>query len=375
MHILMSSLHPVGGIRTFFRYIYGHPVFSGNVFTLVAPDNGLSEYISEFLPDKRISVIPAETNKLLFLRQLRSIAQKEPFDLIHSHGFSAGMLSELSRTGLVLPHLMTGHDVFMPVQFSGFSGRLRHWFMARLFRRMTGIHTISEDARRNLIAFFPSVSTARVHCILNGVDTHYFRDSVPKALKEKIGLTDEVPLIGFFGRFMSLKGFRLLVDAMERIVNDRLLGTVPHVATFGWNGFIREDYIYLREKGLGDYFHQFEQTREIGGMLKAVDLVAIPSLSETCPLLAMEALAAGVPIVGSDCIGLREVLAGSPARPFRSGDATSLMEAIVTEIKQIVERKRTFMDYQSQAVERFAIDNSACALAALYAELSKSGNI
>jgi len=375
MRILMSALNPTGGIRTFFRYVYGHPVFSGSSFTLVAPDNGLSEYLGKYLPDNRIRIISAEPNKLRFIKQIRSIARPGPFDLIHSHGFTSGMLTELSHTGLSVPHLMTAHDVFLPVQFSGFSGHLRHWFMARLFRRMTGIHAVTEDARQNLLTFFPGIAAARVHSILHGVDTHYFRDCVQKPLKEEIGLSDDVPLIGFFGRFMGQKGFCMLVDAMQRIVHGRLIDPAPHVATFGWNGFIREDYDYLKGKGLGNYFHQLEQTDDIGGMLKAVDLVAMPSRWEACGLLAMEALAAGVPIVGSDCIGLREVLAGSPARPFPAGDTGALLEAIVTEIKQLAERKRAFIDYQPYAVERFDIDRPARSLAALYAELAKERNI
>jgi len=370
MHVLMSALQPQGGIRTFFRYIYGHPVFSGSHFTLVAPDQGLSDYLGKFVPKMRIRVVPAEADNLRFIFQLRKIARLGTFDVIHSHGFSAGILTELARTGLALPHLMTAHDVFLPVQFSGRWGQLKKWCMTQIFRRMTAIHTVSEDACQNLHEFFPGIATARVHAILHGIDTAYFRDSAPAGLKQTIGLAENVPLIGFFGRFMGQKGFRLLVDAMERIVNGKLLDIPPHVASFGWNGYIREDYDYLKGKGLGPYFHQLDQTHEIGTMIKAVDLVAMPSRWEACGLLAMEALASGVPIVGSDCIGLREVLAGSPAKPFRAGDSSTLCEAIVTELRQLPERKRAFKEYQPQAVARFDIDRPARSLAGLYAELT-----
>jgi len=374
MRILMTALHPVGGIRTFFRYIYGHPVFSDFSFTLVAPDDGLSEYLDEFLPLNRIRIVPAEPDNLRFMRQIRTVARKEPFKLIHSHGFSAGILTELSRFSLALPHLMTGQDVFMPGEFSGFSGWMRYRLMALLFRRMSGIHAVGEDARQNLLATFPGLLETRIHAIMNAVDTYAVRDSLPKSLKQQIGLADEVPLIGFFGRFMGQKGFRLLVDAIERIVKAQLLEKLPHVATFGWNGYIREDYTYLTNKGLGDYFHQLEQTHDIGSMLKAVDLVAMPSRWEACPLLAMEVLAAGVPIVGSDCIGLREVLADSPAKPFRTGNLNALTETIVNELKHLPERKAEFVEFQPRAVTSFGIEKTAIALAALYAKLAKVEN-
>ncbi len=370
MRVLMSALHPEGGIRTYFRYIYGHPVFSDCRFSLVAPDRGLAEYLAEFLPDRRIEIVVAAKGRARFIRQVRGLARNGNYDLIHSHGFSAGILTELSRTGLALPHLMTAHDVFLPVQFEGVQGQLQHLMMSRLFRRMTAIHTVSEDARLNLLSFFPAIHSSQVRGILHGVDTHYFRDSIPSALRQKLGLGNDVPLIGFFGRFMGQKGFRLLVDAMESIVKDNLLPVAPHVTTFGWNGYIREDYEYLHRKGLGDYFHQHEQTSEVGSMLKAVDLVVMPSRWEACGLLAMEALAAGVPIVGSDCIGLREVLAGSPARSFRTGDHEALRDAMLMELSALDGRKQAFTEYQSQAVNRFHIDRPARELAALYNDLT-----
>jgi len=372
MHVLMSALHPEGGIRTFFRYIYGHPVFAGDVFTLVAPDNGLSAYLDRFVPG-RVRVIAAEPDKLRLALQIRAIARRQTFDLIHSHGFSAGLLTELARTGLRSPHLMTGHDVFMDRQFAGISGYMRHLFLSQLFQRMTAIHTVGKDARANLLAYFPAVPGARVHGILNGVDTRYFRDALPQQLKLRIGLNEQVPLIGFFGRFMGQKGFRLLVDSIDLIVKQKLIDPAPHVATFGWNGFIREDYEYLNQMGLRDYFHQLEQTNETASMIKAVDLVVMPSRWEACPLLPMEVLAAGVPIIGSDCIGLREVLAGSPAITFPTGDAGALTDLLVSEIALLPERRQDFAGYQAEAVARFDYDRTAQALARLYVELTDSG--
>jgi glycosyltransferase involved in cell wall biosynthesis len=42
----------------------------------------------------------------------------------------------------------------------------------------------------------------------------------------------------------------------------------------------------------------------------------------------MEAMCAGVPVLGSDCPGLREVLRGTPSRTFRWGDADALRHAL-----------------------------------------------
>lgn len=369
MQVLMTALQPGGGIRTFFRYIYSQPCFKNCTFVLVAPNAGLDEFIAKHLPENRISLITADSGHLNFIRQVRALINDGNFDLVHSHGFSAGILTEISRSRLNIPHLMTAHDVFLASQFQGTKGRITHWLMARLLSRITGIHTVTNDARNNLLEFFPSIDPSRVHGILHGVDTEYFRDGRTRDIKGELGLDLATPLIGFFGRFMGQKGFRILVDAMDEVVRKGLVEPLPHVVTFGWGGFIREDYQYLEEKGLGDFFHQMPQTDDMPSALKGVDLVAMPSRWEACGLLAMEVLAAGVPIIGTDCIGLREVLDGSPATKIPVGDHVALREAIVEDLKQLNLRKSIFLDFQNQAVKQFSIGRPAHALQSLYGEI------
>ncbi|MDF0750466.1 glycosyltransferase family 4 protein [Marinobacter sp. 71-i] len=369
MRILMSALQPGGGIRTFFRYIYSQPCFSDCRFTLVVPDRGLSDFLSEFIPGNRITVVPARQGNLAFARQLRELIATGDFQLVHSHGFSAGLLTELAGTGYGVPHLMTAHDVFLPAQFSGWKGRAKHLAMSLLFRRMTMIHTVTNDARDNLLEFFPAINRSRVHGILHGVDTEYFREGEPRALKAELGLDEQTPLLGFFGRFMGQKGFRLLVDALEEIHRARSVAPLPHVATFGWGGFIREDYEYLSEKGLADYFHQCEQTNDMAAAIKGVDVVVMPSRWEACGLLGMEVLAAGVPIVGSQCIGLREVLEGSPAQTVPVGDSRKLTKALVAELSDRDSRRSDFVRFQPIAVDKFHIKRPAESLRRLYTQM------
>lgn len=366
MQILMTALQPGGGIRTFFRYVYSQPCFQDCSFVLVAPNAGLSEFLAEYVPEKRIRLIPADVGHLNYIKQVRAIMRSGNFDLVHSHGFSAGLLTELARGWFAVPHLMTAHDVFLPSQFLEWRGRLKHWLMARLFGRMTGIHTVTDDAGENFLEFFPTIDCSKVHGILHGVDTEYFRDGKARDLKGELGLDRDIPVMGFFGRFMGQKGFRVLIHAMEEIVSKGLVAPLPHVVTFGWGGFIREEYQYLEEKGLGDYFHQMPQTNDMPSALKGVDLVVMPSRWEACGLLAMEVLAAGVPIIGTDCIGLREVLTGSPAKQIPVGDHGALIQAILDELKHLDSRKSQFNAFQNEAVEQFHIARPANAIHTLY---------
>lgn len=366
----MGALQSGGGIRTFFRYIYGQPDFNDCQFTLVAPDNGLAQYLDEFLPTKRITLVATDQDTLRYIREIRTLARTQQFDLVHSHGFTAGALTELALTGIRTPHLMTGHDMFTTPLFTGWRGKLKRLLLRSLLHRITAIHTVSEDAKRNMLEFFPTVPARNIHPILHGIDTEFFQSAEAFDLRADIGLTSDIPLIGFFGRFMGPKGFRVLVESMNILRQRSGPQSVPHVATFGWGGYVREDYAYLRDLGLADYFHQLPHTDNMPSALKSVDLVVMPSRWEACGLLAMESLTAGAPIIGSDCIGLREVLEGSPAKKVPAGDADALASAISEDLKHLPQRREEFSRYQPDAVARFGIQRPAKELAELYTTLT-----
>ncbi len=251
-------------------------------------------------------------------------------------------------------------------------GRIKQRTLERLFRRVDIIHTVTEDGRENLLEYLPSLDRSRIHTILHGIDVAEFsRAPAQDFRRTTAGLDEHDFLIGFFGRFMAPKGFRYLVEAMDILINRRHLPRRPVVITFGDGGYSREEYATIKQRRLDDYFVKLPHTDDMPGAVKGVDLVAMPSLWEACGLLAMEALVAGTPIIGTSCVGLREVLAGSPARIIPPADAEALADAI--ELEMAAPRRQEFLAWAPQAITRFAPDRPAGELLDLY-RLVTGGN-
>ncbi len=368
MHILMTALWPVGGIRTFFRYIYSQEDFRDLKFDLVAPDNGLGDYLVNHLPKGRISLIPCKQSAKAMAVTLRGRLRRNSYQLVHSHGFSAGAVTELAMLGTSVPHMMTAHDVFLPSSFKGIKGKLHHMALHVLYKQLDLVHAVTNDGAQNFQKYMPGLNPARVKPILHGIDAELFANAEAIDIRTRINLPEDALVIGFFGRFMAQKGFRTLVDSIRHIVDREMAHRPVRVLTFGWGGFIREDYQYLREQGLADYFVQMESTDEPQRWMKGVDVVAMPSRWEACGLLAMEVLCTGTPIVGSNCIGLREVLEGSPAAMVNPEDSVALAKALLdaTAPGQV----EAFREYQPVAIERFSIARPARALRELYDSLA-----
>lgn len=366
MKILLVARWPVGGIKTYFRYIYGCEVFKNAEIFLIAPEDGLADFLNTQLPQGRITLLPVAGDGASIKTRLKAELATGNYHLVHSHGFSASFFVQQVMWLKKIPHLMTAHDVFLPNTFTGFSGFLKKLAMRWLLGSVSKVLSVSDDARNNIFEYFPRLPAEQVKNITNGIDTDFFAKGVARNLRAELDIGDR-PIIGFFGRFMAQKGFRQIVQAIEILVNKTPASAKPLVLTFGWGGFIREDFALIESKGLSDYFMQLPGTNDMPAAIRGVDLVVMPSRWEACPLLPMEVLSCGVPIIGTNCVGLREVLAGTPAKVIPVGDAEKLAAAIA---EQLQEGNTKFIEYQPAALKRFSAENHAQALHDLYRDIA-----
>ena len=288
---------------------------------------------------------------------------------MHSHGLTAGSILVIASRYYHVPHLMTMHDTLQKKQFLGCRGILIKSLLPIIFNQIDTIHVVSNDASENFLSFMPDYEKQKLIVIPNGIDVELFSGSTKIDFSHHCA-SSNISLIGFFGRFMSPKGFRYLVDAIEIIAHNGMSKKTPLVLTFGWGGFVREDYLEIENRGLNEYFLMLPSTDNMPGALKGVDMVAMPSLWEACPLLAMEALVAGVPIIGTNCIGLRGILQGSPAVMVTPKDASALAVAIADEMN--CSRKSEFEAYAPMAKERFTLDKPSRELKKLYDQMTVS---
>jgi glycosyltransferase involved in cell wall biosynthesis len=372
MEILQLARWPVGGIRTYFRYVFGNKLFHDQVLTFVVPGSGLLPLLQQYLPEGSYRFVATKSSATSIFIATASQLAGGRFSLVHSHGVTAGAIAAPLCMLFRVPHIMTTHDVFQAGQFPGLRGRIKQRVLERLFRSVDIIHTVTEDGRENLLEYMPSLDRDKIHTILHGIDVEEFSQAPAQDLRRATaGLGEHDFLIGFFGRFMAPKGFRYLVEAMDILINKRHLPRRPVVITFGDGGFSREEYTAIKLRGLDDNFVKLPHTDDMPGAVKGVDLVVMPSLWEACGLLAMETLVAGTPIIGTSCVGLRKVLAGSPARIIPPADADALADAI--ELEMAAPRRQEFLAWVPQAMARFASDRTSRELLDLY-HLATGGN-
>jgi glycosyltransferase involved in cell wall biosynthesis len=326
---------PVGGIRTHLQYAYPFLAECGHRFTFVGPADDSLDGLARTLRglgDCEYVGVPIHKGRCPLWSTTRRLLRSGRFGLIHSHGFTAAVHAVAANLGLGVPHLTTLHDVLRPAHFSGWRGPLKRWLMARAIRRITAVVSVSADVQANLLEFLPSVARGpcRLVTIPHGIDTGHYRPATrpESSLRERLGLTAGTCVVGFLGRFMEQKGFTpWLLESLQRL---KAAGTTrPFRLVAVGSGDCRLRYLReVADRGLADVVSVLDFVPDVLPVLRQLDLLVVPSLWEASSLLSMEAMAVGVPVLGSDCIGLREVLHDTPSHMVPTGDVAALARAL-----------------------------------------------
>jgi glycosyltransferase involved in cell wall biosynthesis len=373
---------PVGGIRTYVLYNYPSLRHLGWTFTFVGPDDVTFRAFAKDLrgwDTAEFVAAPVRGRRCQLAATVREQLRTGRFNLMHSQGLTAAAQAVWANRGLGVPHLATAHDVFRPLQVAGARGWAKTWLLGRLLRRLDTLIACGDDVRANLLAYLPRIESAgcRLVTIRNGIDINRFAASShdemsrgcksPEDLRHRLGLSHDVRLLGFLGRFVEQKGFLPLLEAVQRL---KASGTVAPfcLVAVGSGDFEREYRAEVQRRRLADVVRFLDFVADVGPLLRQFDLLVIPSLWEACPLLPMEAMAAGVPVLGSDCIGLREVLRDTPSRMAAAGDAKAWSIALKRAIAAPwIDAARAFSE---EAQRRFDVSPAAEQLARVFEEIS-----
>lgn len=226
----------------------------------------------------------------------------------------------LPRVDLYWPH---GGSHAETLRLTDKAPRGRHRVFLELERQAAteGAHKIicvSETVREEFERIYPA-SASRLVVISNGVDLERHHPRLRRRAREKLfaacGFRDDAPLISFVGRNASLKGLDILLESLAPLRERRwrLIVAGPHDLA-AWRA-------YAVRLGFGaDRIAMFEHL-DGQDLAAGSDLLVLPSRRDPCPLVVLEALAAGTPVLVSDRVGSRDAI-----RLIEAGEVVSPLE-------------------------------------------------
>ena len=252
---------------------------------------------------------------------LEQYCRENGFDVAIGHGFRAvSMLLSVNRRRRFKLCIGVAHSV-------GRYDRLRRRLMMRLSIRgncrFVGVSDMVTDYLLSLRAGFTPLNTRTIN---NAVDTDAMQQRLLErdAAREALGLPRQGFIFGTLGRLSPVKGHRTMLEAFRLIS-----GSHPEAfLVFIGEGQLEGEYRRLTEQwGLQGRVFLLGTVPQASRYLRALDVFVMPSLSEGLSLALMEAMAASLPIIGSDAPSII-MLAGSVGEIFPRGDEQALSRSM-----------------------------------------------
>ena len=271
-------------------------------------------------------------------------------DIIHAHFFLAGapavVLGRLRRKPVVVTEQWSVFLADDPMTLSRPMQRVARF----TFEHAAAVMPVSEALRDGIRAIG---TRAEFHVVPNVVDTSRFH---PGGAVSSSGR-----LIGV-GNLYEAKGWEDLLDALA-LVRDR--GRQLHLDVYG-DGLLRAE-LEARVSGLeiGELvtLHGWRPKDEVAERLRQSDVFVITSRYDSNPCAVIEALASGVPVVGTAVGGIPEMVTEQSGILARAGSAESIADALEAALDRDSWDRE---DIARTAKERYGLERVGDDFAAIY---------
>lgn len=295
-------------------------------------------------------------------RRLRELLEIGEYDVLHAHGWPDLLLAATVRARLRRPlrRIATEHNVS-----NGRRKRRIRPLDARLYSSLDRIVAVSRAVERSLTAWHPATE-GRVVVVPNGVrppaDTSA---SSRDDSRRRLGLPDRLVLLAPGGGDPK-KGVDLLVQALSRASEQTSAGNpLPLVVVCGVEadrveGWAREAFV--SKEDLRVVGHQ----PSLGPWMTACDGLLLPSRREGCPMVVLEAMAAGLPVLASAVGGVPELLEGGRCGRLLPPDDVRAWEDVLVGFSDDGEARARAERARRRVEEEYSLESMASGLRRVY---------
>lgn len=235
-------------------------------------------------------------------------------DLVHSHTWYANAAGQLASMLHGVPHVVTAHSLepLRPWKAEQLGGgyRISSWVEKNAFESADAVIAVSDGMRRDILRSYPALDPAKVSTVYNGIDLERWKPTQDAAVLAELGIDPDRPTVVFVGRITRQKGLPYLLRAIQTLPAD-----VQVVLCAG----APDTPEILEEVASGVRLLQQERTgliwidrlldqRSLSVVLSSATVFVCPSVYEPLGIVNLEAMACGLPVVGTATGGIPEVV-------------------------------------------------------------------
>jgi glycosyltransferase involved in cell wall biosynthesis len=245
-----------------------------------------------------------------------------------------------------------------------------------LLRRIGASVGVTPDVTSAVQRIF-AIKSSQVVTIENGVDLDLFAgERDVRGLRNSLGLADGDVVIGIVANLKRVKNHLILLQAFAKVAEE-----IEHAKLLvigqGFPGEPDNTESELRSfvmhHGLAGRVSFLGFRKDIAELLHVMDVFCLTSLREGLPIGLIEAMAAGLPVIGTNVEGIRDVIVrdedGILVEP---GDVGALTKALIRLIKDSEWRRRLGRAGREKAVRKYSLQRCIREYEQLFLSLVRS---
>jgi len=298
----------------------------------------------------------------LLMDLTRVIRQERP-DVVHCHLGTMNLYGCLAARFAGRPAIAhvhgVPHDLDRP---------RRRWVQRQAWRAAHRVVVVSDYVRGMVHRM--GVPARKIEMIPNGIPLDAFQ--TPRGinnLKQALRIAEMQPVVGVISRLELEKGVDLALDCFKR-VRQQLPSAALLIAGDGSQRKpLEEKAARLRLNGSARFLGQVDRTAEVLGI---ADVVLVPARWEAFSLVAIEAMAAGVPVIAWDQQGPQEiVMDGETGRLVPAFDVSAMADATVELLSDAGAARAMGAAGRARVARCYSLDGMLEKFEHLYASLCK----
>jgi len=309
---------------------------------------------------------PRDLKALIALYQL---LRRERPHIVHTHTAKAGFVGRLAARLAGVPtvvHTYHGHVLH------GYYSPRTTWVLRRM-ERILGLLTsriiaVSEQVKRDLVDY--RVARAeKISVIPLGFDLKPFLDSAMHrgSFRREMSLDNGSPLVGIVGRIFPIKNHRLFLDAAARIA---AAVKATRFVIVGDGALRQQMEEYAAQLGIADRVIFTGWRRDLPRIYADLDALVVSSNNEGTPVSAIEAMAAGCPVVATCVGGLPDLIDNDQTGYLvPRGDAPALAAAVQRLLRDRDVARRIGETARARVAERFPAERLVADIERFYRDL------
>jgi alpha-maltose-1-phosphate synthase len=241
-------------------------------------------------------------------------------DLVHSHTWYANLAGHLASLLHGIPHVISAHSLepLRPWKAEQLGGgyALSSWAESVAYHGASRIIAVSNGMREDILRCYPDLDPEKVVVVHNGIDLSGWQrpagDSVEDArqLARARGIDPDRPAVVFVGRITRQKGLPYLLRAAEQLPDEVqlvLCAGAPDTAEILAEVTELVETLRTRRDGVV-WIPDMLPREELVAVLSSATVFACPSVYEPLGIVNLEAMACGLPVVGTATGGIPEVV-------------------------------------------------------------------